>query len=146
MCACTHTLPHSVRAYLQYEREARQSGVAGGSSQSSHVWDRGPDVLRGFSQGMGWNGTIIKRAGGRQPRGSSAFTHSRRENILRAPLHSPHPAPLPLCDSCAHKNRAINKKQLLWQLQFTIYALKKEIKLMSHLTHGAYLNIWMLQT
>lgn len=29
-CACTHTLSHSGRAYLQYEREARQSGAVTG--------------------------------------------------------------------------------------------------------------------
>lgn len=36
MCACTHTHSHTVKAYLQCEQEAKQSGmVAGGRGRAA---------------------------------------------------------------------------------------------------------------
>lgn len=81
-------------------------------------------VLQGFSQGVGWNGTIIKRTGGREE-ASSAFTRSRREDILRAPLHSPSSSATVCTWQLCTWKQSHKQKELLWQLQLTVYALQR---------------------
>lgn len=87
----THTHLHAAKAYLQCLQEVKQSSVVGGGwSRSSRVWDRGPDVSQGFSQGMGWNGKIIKRVGRREPRGGRRPSHTVILGVSsRVPQHSP---------------------------------------------------------
>lgn len=60
---------------------------------------------------MGCNGKIIKWAGGREPRGSSAFTHSRHENIFKSTSTFPSAQHRCLYVTAVHINtdRAINK-------------------------------------
>lgn len=91
VCMNIHTHSHAAKAYLQCLQEVKQSSVVVGVwSRSSRVWDRGPDVSQGFSQGMGWNGKIIKRVGRREPRGGRRPSHTVILGVsLRVPQHSP---------------------------------------------------------
>lgn len=139
---CTHTHTCTLQKSLfavQAGGEAKQHGGRG-SSQSSRVWDRGPDVSQGFSWGTGWNGKIIKRTGRREPRGKLGLDTQLSWKYLKERLCIPLTLTplLPLCDSCAHKHR---QKQLRRQLQFNIYELQRKLK-WCHTWHSIQVSVF----